>query len=280
MGLWDKIKRALGLGPVVFRDDEPVTLSTAAEQRLASLPEGHGITLALLAVPAGWMLQVTEGPTSAPRHAVFEGHPVSASDDVVDRLRGLTLDHTDGHWQVITEVKLSAKETPNPDGRAYLTDRRLASGRLWFTKTTEGAPWLIARLIRRDDIRNLLVRDNTLTVERTPDADWGPIDLAVSVAIREHILSAGGTLTPPADAVRADGLEAAVWRVMEANVLPILHRDGGDLELISIEQGVVRIHLIGACRTCPASTLTVKGGIEKMLKEAFPNEIHSVESVA
>ncbi len=280
MGLWDKIKRALGLGHVVYRDDEPASLSPAAEARLAGLPDGQGIALALLAVPAGWMLQVTEGPAEGPPHPVFEGHPITASDEVVDRLRGLTLDHKDGHWQVITEVKLSAKETPNPDGRAYITDRRLATGRLWFTKTTDGAPWLIARLIRRDDVRNLLVRDNTITIERAPEAEWGPIDLAVSVAIREHILSAGGTLTPPEDAARADGLEAAVWRVMEANVLPILHRDGGDLELLSIEQGVVRINLIGACRTCPASALTVKGGIEKMLKEAFPNEIHSVESIA
>lgn len=280
MGLWDKIKRAIGLGPPVYRDEEPATLSPDAERRLTRLPVGHGITLGLIAVPAGWRLQVTEGPLDGPPHPAFDGLPVAAADDVADRLRGLVIDHTDDHWQVIAEVKLSAKETPNPDGRAYLTDRRLASGRLWFTKTTDGAPWLVARLIRRDDVRNLLVRDNTLTVERAPGADWEPIDRAVSIAIREHVLSAGGTLTPPADTVRADGLEAAVWRVMEANVLPILHKDGGDLELISIEQGVVRIHLIGACRTCPASMLTVKGGIERMLKEAFPGEVESVEAVA
>ena len=45
------------------------------------------------------------------------------------------------------------------------------------------------------------------------------------------------------------------------------------------EDGIVRVHLVGACRTCPASVLTLKGGIERALKEAFPGRIAAVEAV-
>jgi Fe-S cluster biogenesis protein NfuA len=60
-------------------------------------------------------------------------------------------------------------------------------------------------------------------------------------------------------------------------IRPMLQADGGDVELIDVEDGVVKVRLQGACAGCPMSQMTLKNGIEKMLKEEIP-EIKSVES--
>lgn len=60
-------------------------------------------------------------------------------------------------------------------------------------------------------------------------------------------------------------------------IRPMLQADGGDVELVDVEDGVVKVRLQGACAGCPMSQMTLKNGIEKMLKEEIP-EIKSVES--
>ena len=59
---------------------------------------------------------------------------------------------------------------------------------------------------------------------------------------------------------------------------PFLLRDGGDCELVDIEDGVVKLRLLGACGTCPSSTITLKAGIERALLEEVPG-IVEVEQV-
>ena len=59
---------------------------------------------------------------------------------------------------------------------------------------------------------------------------------------------------------------------------PFLLRDGGDCELIDVEDGIVKLRLLGACGTCPSSTITLKAGIERALLEGVPGVVE-VEQV-
>lgn len=59
---------------------------------------------------------------------------------------------------------------------------------------------------------------------------------------------------------------------------PFLLRDGGDCELVDIEDGIVKLRLLGACGTCPSSTITLKAGIERALLEEVPGVVE-VEQV-
>ena len=61
-------------------------------------------------------------------------------------------------------------------------------------------------------------------------------------------------------------------------IRPMLQADGGNVELVDVEDGVVKVRLQGACAGCPMSQMTLKNGIEKILKEQVP-EVKSVESV-
>jgi len=72
-------------------------------------------------------------------------------------------------------------------------------------------------------------------------------------------------------------LKEKVEAVLEA-VRPHLLADGGDVELVGVEEGIVKLKLLGACGSCPSSTMTLKMGIERVLKERIP-EVESVEQV-
>lgn len=58
---------------------------------------------------------------------------------------------------------------------------------------------------------------------------------------------------------------------------PFIQSDGGDVELIDIEDGIVKLRLLGACGTCPSSTVTLKAGIERALMEEVPEVVEVVQ---
>ncbi|MGJ9384107.1 hypothetical protein CR203_20515 [Salipaludibacillus neizhouensis] len=64
-------------------------------------------------------------------------------------------------------------------------------------------------------------------------------------------------------------MDSQVQEVLD-KLRPFLLRDGGDVELVDIEDGVVKVRLMGACGSCPSSTITLKAGIERALLEEVP----------
>jgi Fe-S cluster biogenesis protein NfuA len=70
-----------------------------------------------------------------------------------------------------------------------------------------------------------------------------------------------------------DKVQAAIEKIR-----PMLQRDGGDVELVDVQDGVVTVRLQGACAGCPMSQMTLKNGIEKLLKREIP-EIVAVQAV-
>ncbi len=60
-------------------------------------------------------------------------------------------------------------------------------------------------------------------------------------------------------------------------IRPMLQADGGDVELVDVNDGIVTVRLQGACKGCPMSQMTLKNGIERLLKQEVP-EVNSVES--
>jgi Fe-S cluster biogenesis protein NfuA len=72
-------------------------------------------------------------------------------------------------------------------------------------------------------------------------------------------------------------LKEAVEKAL-AKIRPMLQRDGGDVELVEVNDGVVKVRLTGACKGCPMSQMTLKNGIERLLKQEVPG-LTTVEAV-
>lgn len=268
MGLWDTITNAFGFRkPVVERARVPFRLTDRARRWLG---DARAVQVRLDPVEDGCVVVPTEV-------ARDEAGPLRVAPADGERLVGLELDHDGERWLVRAAIDLRAQETPNPDGRRYVVDRRLCDGRAFFGEPTgRGLPRLARELFAIPGVRSILFNDRALTVERVPGVDWRGLDAGVAAALRGHVLRAGPRLSAPPRT--GDASLEAVRAFLELNVIPALHADGGDLELVSIDDGVASVRLIGACRSCPAASVTLKAGVEAQLLRAFP-EIERVEQV-
>ena len=72
-------------------------------------------------------------------------------------------------------------------------------------------------------------------------------------------------------------MEERVKEIIDQKIRPILQRDGGDVELVGVEDGTVKVRLQGACGCCPGAQMTLKMGIERILKEEI-EEVKQVET--
>ncbi|MFT4622179.1 MAG: Fe-S cluster biogenesis protein NfuA [Myxococcota bacterium] len=281
MSLLNTLRTALGLQqPLrVAPSDALLTLTKAGLARLSTLPDGHGIHVRTAPTDRGRVVQVGEAELQGPPPPGL-GDRVTMSDADLHHLRGLALDFEGDRWRVVVAMEVRGRETPNPDGRLYLCTRQLAIGAPRYFAPGQGdLPDLPSRLLDIEGALTVLLREHTVTIEREPGALWPTIDRAVDSALRHHFLLCGHELTADDTVQRDDPLERAVQQILEERVLPGIHRDGGDLRLIGIADGVVQVSMHGACRSCPASTATLKLGVERVLRDAFPDQIRSVEQV-
>jgi len=280
MGLLDTIRNALGFQrPLVPRDPHaPLALTDAAEARLQALGD-HGIHLSTHESPLGRGVTVEEGAVQGPAPEPLAPWAITASDGDLAALSGLLLDFRDGRWAVTVDLELRARDTPNPHSRLYLCDHWLALGKPRFFVAKDGNPSLADALLSIEGVSAVLFRDNTVTVERDASASWEPIDGAVDRTLRQYFLACGKALTEAELAPSDSPFEAEVRAVLEEKILPGVHRDGGDIDLVSVQDGVALVRMSGACRGCPASTMTLQAGVLGVLKEAFPDRIQRVEQV-
>jgi len=238
----------------------------------------------VVATPPGRGAEAPERGTDLAAEAAPAPLPIRLARADRERLAGLVLDHEpdappDRGWRLNAPLHLRARETPNPDSRLYLVDRQLTDGAAaYFTPRTE-SPGLPTRLLGSADIDAVLLRGATLTVERRPGATWQRVDRAVYAALRGHALAAGRPVAGGTVRYRTD-LEDRVARLLEERVLPAVRRDGGEIRLLGVDDdGVARVRLVGACRSCPSSARTLKRGVEAVLTAAFPETIRGVEAV-
>jgi Fe-S cluster biogenesis protein NfuA len=84
-------------------------------------------------------------------------------------------------------------------------------------------------------------------------------------------------MVPQGSKHKEDAMKEKVEAALK-KIRPMLQRDGGNVELIEVEDGIVKVRLQGACAGCPMSQMTIKNGIERLLKQEIP-EVKSVVSV-
>src|SRR5687768_6191784 len=160
MGLLDTLRNVFGIQkPLVVRDpDAPFAVGDAARERLLSLPPGIGVHLETVPVHRGRAVRAIEGDTMGPPPPALDGLPLTLSDADLQRLSGRVLDWNGDRWAVTVHLELRFQDTPNPDGRLYLTDQVLSRGRPLFFVPGEELPDLPARLLEVPKVRQVLLR--------------------------------------------------------------------------------------------------------------------------
>lgn len=176
---------------------------------------------------------------------------------------------------------IQTEETPNPATLKFIPGRTvLAEGTRDFRSAEEAevSP-LASRIFAVDGVTGVFLGQDFVTVTKG-EAEWQHIRPAVLGAIMEHYLSGAPVLTEPGEPEagseefydEADApMVATIKELIETRVRPAVANDGGDITFQGYRDGVVYLHMRGACSGCPSSTATLKHGIENLLRHFVPD---------
>jgi Fe-S cluster biogenesis protein NfuA len=187
---------------------------------------------------------------------------------------------------------IQTEATPNPRTLKFLPGRDVlgAGSREFADADAALASPLASAVFAIDGVERIYLGGDFITVTKGDAVEWPHLKPHVLAAIMDHF-TAGRPVLLEADAAEDDtdgntyeGEAADIVReikaIIEARVRPAVARDGGDITFHSWDHdaGVVRLNMRGSCAGCPSSTLTLKQGIENMLKHYVP-EVNAVEQV-
>jgi Fe-S cluster biogenesis protein NfuA len=185
---------------------------------------------------------------------------------------------------------IQTESTPNPATLKFLPGQTvLEMGTADFQSAVgaEVSP-LAARIFAVDGVSGVFFGTDFVTVTKTDAVEWDHIKPALLGAIMEHFQSGaavmeGDTAQPNsghAEHTGEDGeIVGQIKELLDSRVRPAVAQDGGDITFHGFERGIVYLHMQGACAGCPSSTLTLKMGIENLLRHYIP-EVTEVRPVA
>jgi Fe-S cluster biogenesis protein NfuA len=183
---------------------------------------------------------------------------------------------------------IQTESTPNPATLKFLPGQTvLDMGTADFPsiEASEKSP-LAKRIFAVGDVTGVFFGNDFVTVTKSESAEWDHIKPAILGAIMEHYQSGAAVLegeqaaSGHAEHTGEDGdIVAQIKELLDTRVRPAVAQDGGDITFHGFDRGVVYLHMQGACAGCPSSTLTLKMGIENLLRHYIP-EVLEVRPVA
>jgi Fe-S cluster biogenesis protein NfuA len=188
-------------------------------------------------------------------------------------------------------LEIYTEMTPNPESIKFVTNRHLLPNfQLDFRakEMAEGSP-LALHLFDIPFVKGVFISNNFVTITKKPNYDWFEITPEVKQAIQDFIQSGKKLVDDsllPKDVIEEQKTtntedvspENKIKDLLEKYVKPAIQMDGGHIEFRSFENGIVKLSLQGSCSGCPSSSLTLKSGIEGLLKRMVP-EVEVVEAI-
>ena len=182
---------------------------------------------------------------------------------------------------------IQTEETPNPATLKFLPGRDvMTSGVADFTSVEAAARSPLAKtLFGVEGVTGVFLGADFITVTKAEGVEWAHVKPSILGAILEHVQSGRPAIEGEADTGHAtqDGPDSVVVEqikeLLDTRVRPAVAQDGGDITFHGFDRGVVYLHMKGACAGCPSSTMTLKMGIENLLRHYIP-EVTEVRPVA
>ncbi len=179
---------------------------------------------------------------------------------------------------------IQTEATPNPATLKFLPGRELNPGTAVDCPSPEAAAELsplAERLFQIDGVVRVMIGRDAVSVTKAEDARWELLKLPIMGLLVEHLSRGHRVLHPAAETaapVDDDSVGGRIRKLIETRVRPAVARDGGDIVFDRFDDGIVYLHMRGACAGCPSATLTLKNGVEAMLKTYVP-EVVAVRQV-
>ena len=180
---------------------------------------------------------------------------------------------------------IRTEETPNPEALKFIPGVEVTDAGSYYFKSVDEArsSFLARKLLSTSGIDAVFFGNDFITITKNKDSDWFVLKPEAIILIMDHFSSGLSAIDTVSDQREAavelkTEIEKQIFEIIETRVRPSVAMDGGDIIYRGFEDGIVKLELKGACSGCPSSTVTLKNGIESMLKHYVP-EVISVEEI-
>lgn len=180
---------------------------------------------------------------------------------------------------------IQTETTPNPNSLKFLSEKVISAiGTEEFQKDKSKSLQnkFIKELLEFKGVELILLSKNFLSVKKTEDVSWTELKPMVISHLNDYFEKNEGPIlkennTPDNSVKDDDETVKKIIDVLDTKIRPAVAKDGGDIKFKSFENGVVKVELQGSCSGCPSSLMTLKQGVQNLLKH-YVKEVNSVEA--
>lgn len=188
-------------------------------------------------------------------------------------------------------IEIYLEQTPNPESMKFLVNKILAPNIVFDSKSTqkeEGSPLADSLYEKFDWIGGVFITNNFVTISKKTTNDWYEYMNEVKEYLKMYFQNNFEILTKDfldkqliekQEALGDESIEGRIKDLLEKYVKPAVESDGGFIEFKSFDNGKVTLAMKGSCSGCPSSQVTLKSGIEGLLKRMVP-EVEEVVAEA
>ena len=181
---------------------------------------------------------------------------------------------------------IQTETTPNPASLKFLPGRVvMEKDTADFRSVEEAYNSLLAQnLFKIEGVEGVFFGSDFISITKSKSIDWQVLKPSILGAIVDHyesgvpIMNKVENSKDDATNVKDSDIVVQIKELLDTRVRPAVAMDGGDITFSDYKEGIVFLHMKGACSGCPSSTATLKAGIENMLKHYLP-EVQGVEPV-
>ncbi len=181
---------------------------------------------------------------------------------------------------------IQIENTPNPDSLKFVSEKILSTiGTEEFKKDQEKEVKIpfIKELLNFKGVELILLSENFLSVKKTKDVSWNELKPMVISHLNDYLEKNKDPILRNNEKIAQDTNNKnetvnKIIEVLDSKIRPAVARDGGDIKFKSFENGVVKVQLQGSCSGCPSSLMTLKQGVQNLLKH-YIKEVNTVEAV-
>lgn len=174
-------------------------------------------------------------------------------------------------------VNIYTEVPPNPNSMKFCVEFPLVTESVDFLTPTSAVNCpLVADIFRFSFVKRVFLSSNFITVTKADDIDWEDVTPMLKSLIKGYLEEAKPLFMeiPTSTSFVLDPNEPEVVQkiksLLDEYIRPAVEQDGGAINFSSFEDGVVKVQLQGSCSGCPSSTVTLKSGIENLLKRMIP----------
>ena len=180
---------------------------------------------------------------------------------------------------------IQTETTPNPESLKFLSENTISAiGTEEFQKNeiNKVTNPFIKELLGFKGVELVLLSKNFLSVKKTKDISWNELKPMVISHLNHYFENSKEPILKEglkAEEIQSENDETVkkIMDVLDTKIRPAVARDGGDIKFKSFEAGVVKVELQGSCSGCPSSLMTLKQGVQNLLKH-YVKEVNSVEA--